>query len=509
MSAVSGRSVKSGLREMPVGEPTVLAERRTYVAGRWVTGDEGVAVENPADESLVGEVTATPLPEFERAITEARRSFDDGGWADLPAADRAQVLTAFVDFVESCAGTLVPTLVAEAGQPNRFAEMTQVRGGIRLARQTIDLYQSMPHEQASPVPVDDLVRTRVALSIRRHEPVGVIAAITPYNAALIMGFQKLIPALMAGNSVILRPSPLTPISSLIFGMAAEAAGIPPGVLSVVAESGTAGAELLTSHPAVDMVSFTGSTVAGRKILAQAAPTVKRVSLELGGKSAQIYLPDALDRVSAGAAAVVMSTAGQACVAATRMIVPAEARESVLDAVGNLYRGIKVGPPSQPDTAMGPVISAAQRDKCELLVKAAETDGGTVVCGGGRPTQPARGYYFEPTVIDVPDNANPAAQEEIFGPVVVVLGYRDVDHAVAMANDSIYGLSGQVYGADVAAALQVARRLRTGAVNVNTTVFSAYAPSGGYKQSGLGRERGPDGIREFQEVKHMSIGELSR
>ena len=488
---------------------TILAEQRTYVAGQWVTGDETVSVENPADETHVHDVTVTPLGEVERAIAEARRSFDQGVWADLPAPDRARVLHEFVDYIEGAADTLIPTLVAEAGQPTRFAEMTQLRAGVGLARQSIDLYLSMTHEQASPVPVDDLVRGRVALSIRRHEPVGVVAAITPYNAALIMGFQKLIPALMAGNSVILRPSPLTPISSLIFGMAAEAAGLPPGVLSVVVESGTAGAELLTSHPAVDMVSFTGSTLAGRKILAQAAPTVKRVSLELGGKSAQIYLPDAIDRVAIGAAMVVMSTAGQACVAATRMLVPQDQKEQVLDAVSAMYRSIKVGAPTQADATMGPVISAAQRDRCERLVAAAEEKGGKVVCGGGRPEGLSPGYYFEPTVLDVPDNANPAAQEEIFGPVIAVLGYRDLDDAVAIANDSTYGLSGQVYGADVAAAVGVARRLRTGAVNVNTTVFSAYAPSGGYKQSGLGRERGPDGIREFQEVKHMSIGELPK
>ena len=485
----------------------ILAERRTYIAGRWITGDEVVSVENPADESHVADIAATPIDEVHQAITEARRSFDDGVWAGLPARERAKVLGAFIDHVEGARDTLLPTLVAEAGQPARFAEMTQLVAGVAIARQTIDLFLSMSHEQASPVPVDDLTRGRVALSIRRHEPVGVVAAITPYNAALIMGFQKLIPALMAGNSVILRPSPLTPISSLIFGAAADAAGLPPGVLSVVVESGTAGAELLTSHPAVDMVSFTGSTVAGRKILTQAAPTVKRVSLELGGKSAQIYLPDAVSRAAGGAAVAIATTAGQACVAATRMLVPHDHKEEVLEAVSAAYKSIKVGPPTDPSTVMGPVISAAQRDKCERYVKLAEEHGGKVFSGGGRPAGLDRGYYFEPTVLDLPSNANPAAQEEIFGPIIGVLGYGDIDEAVAIANDSIYGLSGQVYSSDAAAAVQVARRLRTGAVNVNTTVFSAYAPSGGYKQSGLGRERGPDGIREFQEVKHMSIGEL--
>lgn len=337
---------------------TIVAEQRTYVAGRWVTGDEVVSVENPADESHVADITVTPLPEVQRAIAEARRSFDDGVWADMPPVERAQILHAFIDHIESERATLVPTLVAEAGQSARFAEMTQLGAGAAIARQTIDLYLSMSHEEASPVPVDDLVRGRVALSVRRHEPVGVVTAITPYNAALIMGFQKLIPALMAGNSVILRPSPLTPISSLIFGAAADAAGLPPGVLSVVVESGIAGAELLTSDPSVDMVSFTGSTLAGRKILAKAAPTVKRVSLELGGKSAQIYLPDAVHRAVGGAFVAVASTAGQACVAATRLLVPQDKKAEVLDAVSAMYQQIKVGPPSDETAMMGPVISAA-------------------------------------------------------------------------------------------------------------------------------------------------------
>ena len=256
-----------------------------------------------------------------------------------------------------------------------------------------------------------------------------------------------------------------------------------------------------------MVSFTGSTAVGRQILAQAAPTVKRVALELGGKSAQIYLPDAVERAAAGAMAVVAMTAGQACVAATRMLVPRDRKDEVLDAVSAAYATINVGPPSDPGALMGPVITAAQRERCERFVALAEEQGGKVAVGGRRPADLERGYYFEPTVLDLPDNANPAAQEEIFGPVIGVLAYDDLDDAVRIANDSVYGLSAQVYGADVSAATDVARRLRTGAVNVNTSLFSAYAPSGGYKQSGLGRERGPDGIRAFQEVKHLAIGEL--
>jgi acyl-CoA reductase-like NAD-dependent aldehyde dehydrogenase len=486
----------------------ITTHRDSYVAGNWVEGDEALVVENPADESQVAVISSAPLAEVERAVIAARHSFDSGVWAGLPAADRARMLHVFLDHIEGTRESLISTLVAEAGQPAYFAERMQFMAGLALARETIGLYLSMQHEEVNQVPVDQLVASGVTLSVLRHEPVGVVTAITPYNAAFMMAMQKIIPALLAGNSVILRPSPLTPLSSLVLGAAADAAGLPPGVLSVLVESGAAGAELLSHHPAVDMVSFTGSTAVGRLILAQAAPTIKRVALELGGKSAQVYLDDAVNRAARGAAAVVAMTAGQACVAATRMLVPRDRKDEVIEAVSKVYAGLKVGAPTDPAAMLGPVISAGQRARCEHYVAAAVEHGSQVAFGGGRPDGLERGYYFQPTVLDVPDNDNPAAREEIFGPVISVIGYRDVDDAVAIANDSPYGLSGQVYGADVAAALAVARRLRTGAVNVNASLFSAYGPSGGYKQSGLGRERGTDGIRAFQEVKHIAIGALA-
>ena len=487
---------------------TVAARQSSYIAGQWATGGELFAVENPADESHVADVAGASPAEAERAIAQARRSFDSGIWADLPAADRARVLHEFLNHIEADGKALVDTMVAEAGQPPAFAERTQLGSGLALARETISLYLSLRHEEVNQAPVDQLVANGATLSVLRHEPIGVVAAITPYNAAFMMAMQKIIPALMAGNSVIVRPSPLTPLSSLVLGEAADAAGLPPGVLSVLVESGSASAELLSAHPAVDMVSFTGSTAVGRLILAQAAPTIKRVALELGGKSAQIYLDDAVDRAARGAAAVVAMTAGQACVAATRMLVPQDRKDEVIEAVSRVYAGLKVGPPADPSAMMGPVISAGQRARCQQYVAAATEHGGRVAFGGSRPEGLDRGYYFQPTVLDVPGNDNPAARDEIFGPVISIIGYRDIDDAVALANDSDYGLSAQVYGADVAAAVAVARRLRTGAVNVNSGFFSAYAPGGGYKQSGLGRERGVPGIREFQEVKHMAIGALS-
>jgi aldehyde dehydrogenase (NAD+) len=486
---------------------SVLTEGRSYVAGTWVTGERELVVENPADELPAGSVTVTPLPEVANAIAGARRSFDQGVWAGIPANERARVVHAFLDHLETMHDELVPVIVAEAGQPLGYASSIQTTGAIELGRNTIDLYLSMRDEDHNPVPSSELVTNRVALSLHRYEPVGVVTAITPYNAALLMAIQKLVPALMAGNSVIVRPSPLTPISSLALGAAADAAGLPPGVLSVVVEDGSEAAELLTSDPGVDMVSFTGSTAVGRAILAQAAPTVKKVVLELGGKSAQIYLDDAIGFTGLGAMMVVAMTAGQACVAATRMLVPEERKDEALEQASQMYAGLAPADPREASTMVGPLINRAAVERCERIVGAATDAGATVVCGGGTPAGFTRGYWYEPTVLDVPDNANPAAQEEIFGPVLSVIGYRDLDHAVEMANDSSYGLSGQVYGSDVATAAGVARRLRTGAVSVNTSLFSAYAPGGGYKQSGLGRERGPDGIREFQEVKHVVIGDL--
>ena len=296
----------------------------TVVRGRAVgEGDESLAVENPADETQVAELSVTPDAEFRRAIAEARRAFDEGPWPSMSGAERARYVHALLDHIEANA----EDLVADDGRRGRPADDVR-RGGAaaqwRWCSPATPSTSTCRWRTRSPTRCRSTSssRGRVALSVRRHEPVGVVTAITPYNAAIIMAFQKLIPALMAGNSVILRPSPLTPISSLIFGAAADAAGLPPGVLSVVVEAGAAGAEMLTTDPAVDMVSFTGSTTVGKQILAQAAPTVKQVALELGGKSAQIYLPDAVERAATGAMMVVAMTAGQACVAATRMLVPA-------------------------------------------------------------------------------------------------------------------------------------------------------------------------------------------
>ena len=479
--------------------------RRSYIAGRWVEGERSFEVENPADESCFAEAGVTPLPESGGPFRRHGQSFDQGVWADLPVPNGPESSMPF---------SITSRNPGRSSSTRSWVRQVS-RGRWPKARRSPWVCPRSPDDR--PLPVDVARRSEpgpgrrprpgpVALSFRRHEPVGVVSAITPYNGAIIMAFQKLIPALMAGNSVILRPSPLTPFSSLVFGAAADAAGLPAGVLSVVIEDGAAGAELLTTDPAVDMVSFTGSTAVGRQILAQAAPTVKRVALELGGKSAQIYLDDAMDRVARAHGG--RRHDGRPGVRRRHADAGAERRkDEVLEAVCATYGMITVGDPSDPATMMGPLISAGQRERCERYVALAEEHGAKVACGGGRPAGLDKGYYFEPTVLDLPDNSNPAAQEEIFGPVIGVIGYEDLDDAVRIANDSIYGLSGQVYGADVATATAVARRIRAGAVNVNTGVFSAYARAGATSRAASAASGGPRAFAPSKRSSTMAIGEL--
>jgi aldehyde dehydrogenase (NAD+) len=487
----------------------IVGVRQPYIDGKFRLGDGPVLpVENPVTEEIVAEVETCSLDQVEEAVLAARRSFEAGTWAGADRRDRAAAVVAMAAFFESRYAELAATLQAEAGASPAMLGSAQLRQPITHMSQTADLYLSVPESEYTPRPVSEVIAgNRVAVSLMRYEPIGVVAAISAYNFPFWTSVWKAVPALITGNSVVLRPSPLTPLSSLVFGEAAEAAGLPPGVLNVVVETGVTGAQLMTTHPAVDMVTFTGSTAVGRQIMRQSADTVKRVVLELGGKSVQLYFPDALDRVVQGGLGVFAAHAGQGCAISTRMLVPEESKQGVLAQLGEAAGKLKIGDPAQPGVIVGPLISKAQVEKCESYVQAAVDNGATVVSGGKRPPGTDRGHFFEPTVLDVPDNSNPAAQDEIFGPVLCVLGYRDLDHAVAIANDSMYGLSGQVLGADVQAATRVAEQIRSGAVSVNVAAGGAFASSGGYKQSGIGRERGIEGLRAFQQVKHLSIGNL--
>ena len=483
-------------------------EHAGYIDGKLIVGaGQRFEVENPSDESIVDTVVGLSVGQVEQAVTAARRSFDDGRWRGLPATERARILRRFGEAMAARTDRYRTLAVLEAGCPvSSSVMMAQVDAPIRQTFEIIDLFLSLPEFEDNPLPMHERVTARGVLQSRkRWSPLGVVTAIGAYNVPLFTAHWKVLPALIAGNSVIVRPNPLTPLSSMLYAEAAEEAGLPPGVLNVVVEDGLDGARLLTTDPRVDMVSFTGSCTVGAKVAEQSAPTLKRVVLELGGKSANIFLPDALDRAPMQALTVCTSHAGQGCAIGSRIFVPEDKKAEVLEQMAELYRKVKIGPASDPATQTGPVISAAQRARCEHFTKAAVEHGGRVVCGGKRPEHLAKGYYWEPTVLDLPDNDNPAAQDEIFGPVLSVIGYRDLDHAVEMANASKFGLSGYVNGRDAAAALKVALAIRSGTVNVNAGAMSSYASTGGIKMSGLGRERGVEGLREFQMFSTLNVG----
>lgn len=489
---------------------TKLADiRKSYVNGQFVQGQgTPLAVENPATEETIAEVETLTVSQMEEAVLSARRAFDSGIWSGLQREERVEKVLAIGEYLRGRTEELRATLTAEAGAPQMILG-AQVDMPLEHLRSACELYLTMPEIEHTPRPVRDLVAgNRVAASFMRWEPIGVVSAITAYNFPIQTTIWKFVPALLTGSTVILRPSPLTPIATLMIGEAAEAVGLPAGVLNVVVEGGASGAELLTSHPSVDCVSFTGSTAVGKAIMSQAASTVKRVILELGGKSVQMYLPDAVERAAMGCTSVFAAHAGQACVAPTRMVVPEGRKAEVVEKAATMAGLLKLGDPTDPSTVIGPLINAQARERNERYVAAAVEAGATVAAGGKRPVGREKGYYFEPTILDVPDNSNPAAQDEIFGPVICVLGYRDLDHAVEIANDTVYGLAGQVHGNDLSTAVNVAERIRAGAVSVNGGYTGAFASSGGYKHSGIGRERGIEGFRSLQQVKHLSVSNPS-
>lgn len=487
-------------------------EHAGYIDGRFIRGEGAeFVVENPSDGSTVATVAGLSPEQTGQAIAAARRAYDKGEWSGLPRAERADVMRRYAAALARHANRLKELAILEAGCPVSSSVMfAQVQTPLRHAAEIPDLYMTLPEIEENPLPMHE--RLGVAgmpmQSIRRYLPHGVVSAIAAYNVPLFTALWKVVPALVTGNTVVLRPNPLTPISSMIFAEAAEEAGLPAGVLNVVVEGGLEGGQMMSSDPRVDMVSFTGSVGVGIAIAQQAAPTLKPLVLELGGKSAQIFLPDSIDKAPMHARIICVSHAGQGCALGTRIFVPEESKAEVLARAKELLAAIRIGPASDPATETGPVINAAAVARCERIVGEAIAAGATVVHGGKRWTgvdaKTAGGHYFEPTLLDVPDNANPAAQEEVFGPVVSVIGYRDLDHAVAMANDSRFGLSGWVHGADKRAAVKVGEAMRSGSINVNNGVTSAWASMGGIKLSGQGRERGPEGIRAFQQMSVLNF-----
>jgi aldehyde dehydrogenase (NAD+) len=479
-----------------------------YIDGKFSNGEgPSFLVENPSDESVVAELNSVSGAQIDAAIGAAKTSFDGGQWSGLTMKQRGEAMRRFAEALRSRADKLKELAIAEAGCPvNSTVMSAQVDAPLRMTDEIIDMFLTLPEFDQNPLPLHERVNPYFTVqSLKLYRPLGVVSAISAYNVPFYTAFWKVVPALMAGNSVILRPNPFTPLSAMIFAEAADEAGLPRGVMNVIIEEGLEGGLAITTDPRVDMVSFTGSCTVGAKVAEQAAPTLKRLVLELGGKSAAIFLPDSAERAGAHALQVCTAHAGQGCVLGTRVFVPQDQKAKVLEMMAAAVANVKMGDASDPDTQLGPVISKGQRARCEHFTEAAVAAGGRVVAGGNRPAHLDKGFFFEPTVLDLPDNTNPAAQEEIFGPVVGVIGYTDLDHAVAMANDSKFGLSAWVTGQDKVTAFQTGLKIRSGAVNVNGAVMSSYASGGGIKLSGLGRERGTEGLREFQMVTTLNLG----
>jgi aldehyde dehydrogenase (NAD+) len=484
---------------------TVRGEDRMLIDGRLVEAESGKTFENedPATEEVIGNAADASPQDAARAVAAARKAFDETSWSTDHAL-RKRSLEQLRAALEEAKEELRATIVAEAGSPILLTYTVQLDYPVEWLSHWADLAESYEYERPLPDIESFGGKHRGSLIA---EPVGVVTAITPFNFPLYLNIAKLGPALAAGCTVILKPSPYTPWAATILGrLVAEKTDIPPGVVNVVTSSDPFTAEALTTDPRVDMVSFTGSTATGRRIMAAAAETVKRVQLELGGKSANIVLDDA-DLMTALplAAGWVCAHSGQGCGIYTRLLLPRDRYDEGVALMEMAFQNMAVGDPKDPATLQGPQISAAQRERVLDYVAKGKEEGARLVSGGGIPGNLERGYYVQPTLFADVDPGSTIAREEIFGPVLCVIPFDDQDDAVRIANDSIFGLTGNVWSASEERGLEVARRIRAGSMSVNGAQWlDRTRPFGGYKQSGIGRENGVKGFEEFLETKVLAL-----
>jgi acyl-CoA reductase-like NAD-dependent aldehyde dehydrogenase len=474
------------------------------IAGDLVPAEGGqtyVSLDPTTGEALGAAPDASPA-DARRAVESARRAFDTTTWA-TDAASRSRCLRQLHDALVAEQEELRQLLIADTGLPHMLTEGPGLDTPIEIVTWYADLLDKYEFHQDL-----GLAEFRGAMHSRwvEKEPVGVVAAIVPYNYPVQITLAKLVPALAAGCTVVVKAPPQTPLISAALGrIVAEHTDIPAGVVNVLTSSAAEVGEVLVTDPMVDMVSFTGSTATGRRIMAAASATVKKVFLELGGKSAFIVMDDAdLELAAMFSGFTICSHAGQGCAIMTRLLVPEAKLDEAVSLVAATMAGVPYGDPRDPAMMMGPLISEAQRDRVDGHVRGAVADGATVATGGGRPEHLGGGFFYEPTLLTGAGADSAIAQEEVFGPVLVVLPYRDDDDAVAVANNSIFGLSGAVFGADEERATAVARRLRTGTVSINGGMYyGPDSPFGGYKQSGIGREMGVAGLDEYLETKTLA------
>jgi len=465
-----------------------------HIGGVWVpaAGREPLPVVDPATEQQIASVPAGLPEDVDAAVAAARAAFD--GWASRSPSERAGLLAATADALEARTGEIALLISREMGTPLGFSKAVQVGNPVRVLRSYAEILGSFSFEE------------QIANSLVVKEPIGVVGAITPWNYPLHQVVAKVAGALAAGCTVVLKPSEVAPLSAFALVEAFEQVGLPAGVVNLVTGLGPVVGEALAAHPDVDMISFTGSTAAGKRVMAVAAGTVKKVSLELGGKSAFVVLDDAdLGKAVKVGLANCFINGGQTCTAWTRMLVPAAQYDEALELLRTAAAKYPVGEPTAEGTRIGPLANANQYDKVVGYIEQAVADGARVVVGGPeRPEGLDQGYYVRPTVLADVRPGSRVEQEEVFGPVLAVLPYDTEDDAVAIANGTPYGLAGGVFSGDQDRALAVARRMRTGMVDVNGGRFNPLAPFGGYKQSGNGRELGAYGLEEFLEVKSLQL-----
>ncbi len=476
-------------------------ETRNLIDGRLVGASNGATFENvnPATGQVIGTCADGTKDDMEAALAAARRAFDEAGWANDHAL-RARCLRQLHEALRADKEQLRSIVVHEAGACVSLTGYMHVDDPIESLAYWAEKAAAYPYEQPmSDVPFLGKPQRRLL----RREPIGVVGAITPWNVPLYLNLAKLGPALAAGCTVVLKPAPDTPWSATHLGKLARETDLPPGVLNIVASSDHLLGEILSSDPRVDLVTFTGSTATGRRVMERAAATVKKVFLELGGKSANVVLDDADFAKVLPTAAMTCVHGGQGCAITTRLLLPRSRYAEGVAIVKQAFEGWRFGDPTDPSVLQGPQISRRQQERVLAYIEKGKREGARCLVGGGRPDRP--GFFVEPTLFVDVDPAATIAQEEIFGPVLCVIPFEDDDDAVRIANGTIYGLSGAVLSASEERALAVARRIRSGTLSVNGGQwFHADTPFGGYKQSGLGRENGLLGFEEYLETKVIAL-----
>jgi len=483
-----------------------MQEYQLYIDGKFCDAEGGKTAEstNPATEESWAKIARASRKDTQRAIDAARTAFDDGPWPRMAPADRKRILHQIADGLEARSQAIAAVETQDSGGTIRKTSGDMMLGVGQL-RYFGDMAEKLPLLEEIQVPQFPAQ----SKNYLQREPIGVCGQIIPWNFPLMMAVWKIGPALATGNTLVLKPASDTPCSALELAQIIDQSDLPKGVVNVIHGSGAECGEELCTSPLVDKVALTGSTEVGRRVQQLAASTIKKVTLELGGKSANIILDDAdLDMAIDGSLFGCFFHQGQACESGTRLFVSEKLHDEVVGRLVARTKELTIGDPLDFATSQGPLISARQRESVLGYIKAGVDEGATVAVGGKRPEHLKKGYYVEPTIFTDVKNSMKIAQEEIFGPVLVVIRYKNIDDAIRMANDSIYGLGGAVWSRDKAKALEVAKQMRTGTVWINDYhLLSVAAPFGGYKQSGIGREFGLEGILEYTEMKHIHVDQV--